>query len=61
MDYKQIALIKEQKQAKKIERLKILLANTLTILEEQQVYDTHKRLLNDLGITEKEYKEIMGE
>lgn len=38
------------------ERLKILLYNAITMLEENLDFNS---LLEELGITEKEYKEIM--
>lgn len=45
---------------KRNERLWTLLYNTITCLEEQQVFDTHERLLNYLGMTENEYIRVMG-
>lgn len=42
------------------ERLKTLLYNTIVCLEEEQIFDTHERLLQYLDMTEKEYNEIMG-
>lgn len=59
MDYKQIALIKEQKLKKENNRLKVLLFNTIVYLE--QDFDDKEQLLEELGMTKKEYKEIMGE
>ena len=59
MDYKQIALIKEQKLEKDNNRLKVLLFNTIVYLE--QDFDDKEQLLEELGMTKKEYKEIMGE
>lgn len=59
MDYKQIALIKEQKLEKDNNRLKVLLFNAIVYLE--QDFDDKEQLLEELGMTKKEYKEIMGE
>ena len=59
MDYKQIALIKEQKLEKENNRLKVLLFNAIVYLE--QDFDDKEQLLEELGMTKKEYKEIMGE
>lgn len=42
------------------ERLGTLLYNAITCLEEEQIFDTHERLLSYLGMTEKEYIRIMG-
>lgn len=42
-------------------RFRILLANAITCLEEEQTFDTHDRLLDYLGMTQEEYNEIMGE
>ena len=61
MTYKDIAVRNEIRLREKCERLEVLLANAITILEEQQVFDTHKRLLQEFGLTEKEYKHIMGD
>ena len=61
MNYKDIAIINERKLKANTERLKTLLYNTITALEEEQVFDTHAHLLDYLGMTEKEYNEIMGE
>lgn len=44
----------------KCERLGTLLYNAITCLEEEQVFDTHERLLNYLCMTEEEYIKIMG-
>lgn len=57
MTYKNVALYKERQQKSKIERYKTLLRNALILLQEDfyELYD----LQCELGITEKEYKEIM--
>ena len=57
MDYTQIAVIKERKLAQENERLKILLYNALVLLNETN----NTYILDDLGMTKKEYKKIMGE
>ena len=57
MDYKQMAVIKERKLAQENERLKTLLYNALVLLNETNSNYT----LEDLGMTEKEYKKIMEE
>ena len=57
MDYKQIAVIKERKLAQENERLKTLLYNALVLLNETN----NSSILDDLGMTEKEYNKIMGE
>lgn len=54
MDYKQMAVIRERKLASENERLKELLKKALELLEQTNNLD-------NLGITEKEYKKIMGE
>lgn len=58
-----IAMLNKQinKEVTKQQRYAILLYNAITALEEEQVFDTHKRKLDYLGMTEKEYKDIMGE
>lgn len=45
----------------KCERLSHLLWNALSCIEEEQIFDTHERMLDWLAMTEKEYNEIMGE
>ena len=61
MDYKQVAVYKEQRLLEKNERLKALLYNCLVAFEEEQTFDTRDRMLQYLGMTKREYKEIMGE
>lgn len=57
-----IAMLSKQrsKAVEKQKRYMILLYNTIIALEEEQVFDTHKRMLDYLDMSEKEYKEIMG-
>ena len=57
-----IAMLNKQrsKAVEKQERYMILLYNAIIALEEEQVFDTHKRMLDYLDMSEKEYKEIMG-
>lgn len=67
MDYKQIAVKNENKLKNENERLKTLLYNALDLLKTQlgidevsvSIEDTE--LLEELGMTEKEYNKIMGE
>ena len=63
MNYKDIAVINERKLKQKNERLKILLYNAIVKLEDENnadiFEDVHEYLLDELGMTEKEYKEIM--
>lgn len=63
MNYKDIAVKNEQRLKQKNERLKILLYNAIVKLEDENnadiFEDVHKCLLDELGMTEKEYKEIM--
>lgn len=63
MNYKDIAVINEQRLKQKNERLKILLYNAIVKLEDENnadIYeDVHEYLLDELGMTEEEYKEIM--
>lgn len=56
-----IAMLNKQrsKAVEKQERYMILLYNAIIALEEEQVFDTHKRMLDYLNMSEKEYKEIM--
>ena len=65
MTYKDIAVINERKLKQKNERLKILLYNAIVKLEDENnadiFEDVHEYLLDELGMTEKEYKEIMEE
>lgn len=57
-----IAMLNKQrsKAVEKQKRYMILLYNTIIALEEEQVFDTHKRMLDYLDMSEEEYKEIMG-
>ena len=63
MNYKDIAVINERRLKQKNERLKILLYNAIVKLEDENnadiFEDVHEYLLDELGMTEKEYKEIM--
>ena len=63
MTYKDIAIINERRLKQKNERLKILLYNAIVKLEDENnadiFEDVHEYLLDELGMTEKEYKEIM--
>ena len=63
MNYKDIAVKNEQRLKQKNERLKILLYNAIVKLEDENnadiFEDVHEYLLDELGMTEKEYKEIM--
>ena len=65
MNYKDIAVKNEQRLKQKNERLKILLYNAIVKLEDENnadiFEDVHEYLLDELGMTEKEYKEIMEE
>lgn len=58
-----IAMLNKQrsKAVEKQERYMILLYNAIIALEEEQVFDTHKRMLDYLDMSEEEYKEIMGD
>lgn len=57
-----IAMLNKQrsKAVEKRLRYRILLYNATIALEEKQVFETHEELLNYLDMSEKEYKEIMG-
>ena len=63
MTYKYIAVKKEQRLKQENERLKTMLFNAITLLEDMNNADifeeVHGYLLREIGITEKEYKEIM--
>ena len=63
MNYKNIAVINERRLKQKNERLKILLYNAIVKLEDENnadvFEDVHEYLLDELGMTEEEYKEIM--
>lgn len=65
MNYKDIAVKNEQRLKQKNERLKILLYNAIVKLEDENnadiFEDVHEYLLDELGMTEEEYKEIMEE
>ena len=65
MNYKDIAVINERRLKQKNERLKILLYNAIVKLEDENnadvFEDVHEYLLDELGMTEEEYKEIMEE
>ena len=64
MNYKDIAVKNEQRLKQKNERLKILLYNAIVKLEDENnadiFEDVHEYLLDELGMTEEEYKEIMA-
>lgn len=57
---KRVAVRKGRRLANKVDRLEILLANALTILEENG-FGGESFAVTELGMTHKEYKEIMGE
>lgn len=63
MNYKDMAVINERRLKQKNERLKILLYNAIVKLEDENnadvFEDVHEYLLDELGMTEEEYKEIM--
>ena len=63
MNYKDIAVINERRLKQKNERLKILLYNAIVKLEDENnadvFEDVHEYLLDELGMTEEEYKDIM--
>ena len=63
MNYKDIAVKNEQRLKQKNERLKILLYNAIVKLEDENnadvFEDVHEYLLDELVMTEEEYKEIM--
>lgn len=61
MNYKDIAVKNEQRLKQENERLKTLLFNTLIMLEDVgHIYPSDKAdFIRELGMTEKEYKEIM--
>lgn len=63
MTYKDIAVKNEQRLKQENERLKTMLFNAITLLEDMNNADifeeVHGYLLREIGITEKEYKEIM--
>lgn len=50
-----IAMLNKQRSRKTI-----LLYNAIITLEEKQVFETHEELLDYLDMSEKEYKEVMG-
>ena len=63
MNYKDMAVINERRLKQKNLRLKILLYNAIVKLEDENnadvFEDVHEYLLDELGMTEEEYKEIM--
>lgn len=63
MNYKDMAVKNERRLKQKNERLKILLYNAIVKLEDENnadvFEDVHEYLLDELGMTEEEYKEIM--
>lgn len=66
MNYKDIAVKQEQKLRQQNARLKDLLYNAICFMEETQSYhgteeDVHDYILDYLGMTQKEYTDIMGE
>ena len=65
MNYKDIAVKNEQRLKQKNLRLTTLLYNAIVKLEDENnadvFEDVHEYLLDELGMTEKEYKEIMEE
>lgn len=60
MNYKQIAVLKERKLENENARLKILIVNALVMLEENG-FGGKSFAIHELGMTSKEYDEIMGE
>ena len=58
-----LAMLNKQirREKDKADRYATLLYNTIIALEEERVFDTHNRMLKYLGMTEQEYKDIMGE
>lgn len=66
MNYKDIAVIREQKLQQQSARLRDLLYNAICFMEETQSHygtdeDVHDYILDYLGMTQKEYNDIMGE
>lgn len=63
MNYKEIAVKNEQRLKQQNERLKTMLFNAIILLEDinnADIFeDVHECLLDELGMTEEEYKEIM--
>ena len=63
MNYKDIAVINERRLKQKNLRLTTLLYNAIVKLEDENnahvFEDVHEYLLDELGMTEEEYKEIM--
>lgn len=62
--YKQVAVYKEQQLRKENNRLKVLLNNTLVMLEDVghiNTKDDRCELLKEIGMTTKEYEDITGE
>lgn len=63
MTYKDIAVINERRLKQQNERLKTLLFNALIMLEDVgHIYPSDKAyFIRELGMTEREYNDIMGE
>ena len=63
MNYKDMAVINERRLKQKNLRLTTLLYNAIVKLEDENnadvFEDVHEYLLDELGMTEEEYKEIM--
>ena len=63
MNYKDIAVINERRLKQKNLRQTTLLYNSIVKLEDENnadvFEDVHEYLLDELGMTEEEYKEIM--
>lgn len=63
MNYKDIAVKNEQRLKQENKRLKTLLHNAIVKLEDENnadiFEDVHEYLLDELGMTEEEYEEIM--
>lgn len=63
MNYKDIAVKNEQRLKQENERLKTMLFNAIILLEDinnADIFeDVHEYLLDELGMTEEEYEEIM--
>ena len=63
MNYKDIAVKNEQRLKQENERLKILLYNAIVLLEDENnmnLIPYSNRILEELGMSEKLYKEIMN-
>ena len=57
MTYKDVAVYKERQLTAKVDRYKVLLYNAICLLEED--YDSIESICEALGMTSKEYDEIM--